>query len=890
MVVGDEASTPAEQTALDATPFIDPDGTHWMVYAHEWAQIQDGTYLAVKMKNDWSARIGEPVLLFKASQGPWVRPHPRADTFVTDGPFFHRMKNGKLAMVWSSFVKGHGYGMGRAISESGTIAGPWRHAEKPFFGGDGEDGGHAMVFRDFSGELLMALHQPNGGNRERAKIFRLKEDGDLLVVDGPWTPKAEQNAVAPATETPQQRDARMAWWREARFGMFVHWGLYSGLAGNWDGKSQGANGDMEWMQNRVGVDTKTYADAALPKFQPVPGFAKAWAKLAKQAGCQYVVFTTKHHEGFSLQDSKFSDFDAGDHLNRDLVKEITDALRAEGLRVGFYHSVIDWHHPDYDFQKAKGLPYPTEAAKLATAPRDHSRYIDFLHNQTEELTKNYGPVDILWWDFSSKEFQGDDAWRSCELIKKVRANQPGIIMNNRLYRIPEAGFTGPGTGDVVNRIDPQYGDFVTPEQHIPPNGLPGVDWETCMTLNTTWGYNEHDSSWKSPRDIIRNLIDIASKGGNYLLNIGPKGDGTIPEETVTCLTEVGKWMDVNAEAIRGTTATPLPSLPWGRCTMKKHKVGTTLYLHVFDWPKEGELLVPGLENEIQSATLLANGKELEFEKTAAGLEIELPAQAPDPNATIIKLEITGASLLVPSVMLHAENAAPAPAKPLRILCVGDSITAGYTDNPTWDVPFEFGYRQGLFERLQKAGYQFQFVGDSPEPWDGRFGLPKNSPSPDLRAIGQDRHEGHGGWNTAQVLQHIDQWIAKSQPDIVLLMIGINDAGKPPAAENLKGIVEKIVAARPQAHVVVAQITPRSEFTQSIADYNTSIRTTLVPEFQRQGGKVTTVDQYRNMLKPDGTIDPELFSNKINHPNATAYDRMAQTWFEAIQTIFPPIKK
>ncbi|MFM8984365.1 MAG: SGNH/GDSL hydrolase family protein, partial [Spartobacteria bacterium] len=225
--------------------------------------------------------------------------------------------------------------------------------------------------------------------------------------------------------------------------------------------------------------------------------------------------------------------------------------------------------------------------------------------------------------------------------------------------------------------------------------------------------------------------------------------------------------------------------------------------------------------------------------------------------------------------------------PLRILCVGDSITIGCTDNPAWDVPFEFGYRQGLFTRLQQAGYQFQFVGSSPEPWDGRGGVPKNSPSPDLRASGQDRHEGHGGWNTAQVSEHIDQWIAKSQPDIVLLMIGINDAGRAQAAENLKGIVEKIVAARPQAHVVVAQITPRAGFIQDIADYNTAIRETLVPDFQRRGFKVTTVDQYRNMLKSDGTIDPGLFSNKINHPNATAYDRMAQTWFEAIQAVHPP---
>jgi len=225
-------------------------------------------------------------------------------------------------------------------------------------------------------------------------------------------------------------------------------------------------------------------------------------------------------------------------------------------------------------------------------------------------------------------------------------------------------------------------------------------------------------------------------------------------------------------------------------------------------------------------------------------------------------------------------------KPLRILCVGDSITAGYTDNPKWEVPFEFGYRAGLFERLAKAGCQVQFVGSSPEPWNGKWGLPKNSPSPDLRAIGQDHHEGHGGWGTAQVLQNIDQWIAQAEPDIVLLMIGINDNGGAQAGQNIKGIMEKIVAARPQARLMVAQITPMAKFSQLIVDYNSTLRDTLVPDFQRRGLKVSTVDQYRNFLKPDGTIDPALFSNQINHPNATGYDHMAQTWFDAIQATLP----
>ena len=277
------------------------------------------------------------------------------------------------------------------------------------------------------------------------------------------------------------------------------------------------------------------------------------------------------------------------------------------------------------------------------------------------------------------------------------------------------------------------------------------------------------------------------------------------------------------------------------------------------------------------ATLRRSPKRLEFLSTAAALcafaiGLAHSAEPATPSAT-------------PAAKPDEANS----SKPVRILCVGDSITAGYTDNPKWDVPFEFGYRERLFERLAKAGYRVQFVGSSPEPWNGQWGVPKNSPSPDLRTIGQDHHEGHGGWKTAQVLQNIDQWVAQAEPDIVLLMIGINDNGGAQAAQNLKGIMEKIVAARPQAHLVVAQVTPRANFSQPIVDYNTAIRDSLVPDFQRRGLKVVTVDQYRNLLKPDGTIDPARFSNQLNHPDATAYDRMAQTWFEAIQTILPAAK-
>jgi alpha-L-fucosidase len=436
----------------------------------------------------------------------------------------------------------------------------------------------------------------------------------------------------------------MGWWREARFGMFVHWGLYSGLAGTWEGKKVGDSGGMEWIQQRTGVDTKPYAAAALPLFKPREGFAKEWARLAKAAGCKYIVFTTKHHEGFALHDSKLTDYDAFDATGRDLVKEIVEAVRAEGLKVGFYHSVIDWHHDQYDFKRAKGLPYPKNGG--GAAPRDHAKYIDFLHGQVDELISNYGAVDVIWWDYSSTQFQGDDAWRSQELISKVRAKQPGVIMNNRLYRIPEAGFSGMGTHNITDRMDPKYGDFVTPEQHIPATGMPNVDWETCMTLNTTWGYSEHDHKWKPARELIRNLVDIASKGGNYLLNIGPKGDGSLTPETVTAFEAMGRWMKVNGEAVYGTTASPL-KLDWGRATLLRQDAGgqaytgDTLYLHVFSWPKDGKLVVPGLRNNVIAGRLLAGGAEVTAAKTEAGTTLTLPATAPDAIASVIALELDG---------------------------------------------------------------------------------------------------------------------------------------------------------------------------------------------------------------------------------------------------------
>jgi len=443
---------------------------------------------------------------------------------------------------------------------------------------------------------------------------------------------------AAAGESSAERDRRMAWWREARFGMFVHWGLYSGLAGTWNGKPVGETGGMEWIQERVKADTDTYAKKAIPLFTPKPGFAREWARLAKAAGAKYMVVTSKHHEGFALHDSAVSDFDAGSVLHRDLIKEIVDAARAEGLRIGLYHSVIDWHHDQYEYARSKQLPHPLRGTPYPNGTRDHEKYLAYLKGEVDELLSHYGPIDVLWWDFSAQDFQGQEAWHAFDLMDLARRRNPNIIMNNRLFRSPEAGWTSMKMEGYAATLDPKYGDFITPEQSIPATGMPGVDWETCMTMNTTWGYSEHDHAWKSNETLVRNLVDIASKGGNYLLNIGPKGDGSVPEESVRSMKAIGAWLAVNGPAVYGTTASRFARLPWGRSTTK----GNTIYLHVFEWPKDGRLIVPGLRTPVTSARLLAGSVALQTAPEAGGIVVRLPATAPDALASVVELQLAGA--------------------------------------------------------------------------------------------------------------------------------------------------------------------------------------------------------------------------------------------------------
>jgi alpha-L-fucosidase len=315
-------------------------------------------------------------------------------------------------------------------------------------------------------------------------------------------------------------------------------------------------------------------------------------------------------------------------IHRDLVREWLDAFRAEGIRVGLYYSLIDWHHPDYPVV-GDSLHPERDRPEARDKKRDLNKYLDYMHGQVRELMTNYGKIDILWFDYSYDKMTGE-TWRATQLMKMVRSLQPAIIVNNRLQTM------------VANRLG-EIGDFATPEQTIPPNGLPGTDWETCMTMNDTWGYKSRDHNWKSTGMLITNLVDIASKGGNYLLNVGPTAEGVIPEASVNRLTQIGRWMSINGESIYGTSASPFEKQPsWGRCTRKALPGGVTrLYLHVFDWPKNGTLSLPLAHEKPIRASLLAAPQvaSLACKTDGRSLTISLPAKQPDSYDSVVILDL-----------------------------------------------------------------------------------------------------------------------------------------------------------------------------------------------------------------------------------------------------------
>jgi alpha-L-fucosidase len=427
------------------------------------------------------------------------------------------------------------------------------------------------------------------------------------------------SAVMLLTASARAADDRLAWFNQAKFGMFIHWGIYSVPAGEWEGKT----GYAEWFQLQTKMPNKEYEKFAA-QFNPTKFDARQWAKIAKDAGMKYVVITAKHHDGFSMYDSKLTDYDIVDATpyHKDPMKELADAVRAEGMTFCFYYSVPDWHNRDFPARYSQRATTTQPGFHGDPNPdADVEKYVEYVKGQVRELLTNYGPIGILWFDGGGSFGKNNDlrikVMHAQEIVDMIHELQPNCLVNNRL------GLKG---------------DYGTPEQKIPEKKS-DEPWETCMTLNKHWGYNKADNDWKEPKVVIQNLADIASKGGNYLLNVGPTSEGVIPEPAVNILKDVGEWMKVNGDSIYATTASPLDATPqWGRITQKDKK----LYLHVFDWPSNGTLAVPELPSKPKKAYLLAEAeRKLEFNEASGGdtNTLSVGSQAPDNIDSVIVLEI-----------------------------------------------------------------------------------------------------------------------------------------------------------------------------------------------------------------------------------------------------------
>jgi len=514
-------------------------------------------------------------------------------------------------------------------------------------------------------------------------------------------------------------DPKMDWWKEAKFGMFIHWGLYSIPAGTWGDQKMKRVIGSEWILNVLRIPIADYTKLAA-QFNPTNFNADNFVLLAKESGMKYMVFTAKHCEGFAMFQTAADPFNIMDAspYKKDIVKALAESCKKHNMPFGVYYAqALDWYH-------AGGGSYDKKWDKA-----QEGKFADYIGKvslpQVKELVNNYQPR-IIWFDTPAE--------MTPELAKKFTdflAQHPEIIINDRLG------------GNVE-------GDLTTPEQYIPATGIPGKNWESCMTMNGTWGYNSDDHDWKSTETLVRNLIDIASKGGNYLLNVGPDATGLIPQPSIERLKEVGKWMKENGEAIYGTQANPFTETAWGRVTQKQNGKNTKLYLHIFDWPTDGKIVLYGLQNKIRKAyTLVIPAKSIKTEQSLTHSTVHLKGLQKSNIATVVVLEIEGKSEVVNKPEIKSDASIFIDKAKFTITTTTPNAVVRYTTDGTEPIlsscKAEGTITFGMSDFVAKARV---FVNNKAVSQTSERRFVKSNPMPAMNSLkpGLSYHYYEGVWN------------------------------------------------------------------------------------------------------------------------------------------------
>jgi alpha-L-fucosidase len=626
-------------------------------------------------------------------------------------------------------------------------------------------------------------------------------------------------SFAQEAQQPLNDDERMAWWRDASFGMFIHWGAYAVPGGARNGEV--CRGGAEWIMDKLDYTIDDYEKDVVAKFNPVKFNADEWVAMAKDAGMKYIVLTSKHHDGFCLWDSEITDYDImeASPFQRDIVSELAEACERGGIKFCFYHSIVDWHHP-----QAQAPLYPNYNAgqkdQSVVNPEFPKYYENYLKPQVKELLTNYGDIGVVWFDGDWIADYTTEMGK--EFYDYIREIQPNTIVNNRVDK-GRMGMEG------MDKAGEFAGDFGTPEQEIPATGIDS-DWESCMTMNGSWGYKPSDSNWKSSETLIHNLIDIVSKGGNFLLNIGPDPQGLFPPESVERLADMGKWTKVNGASIYGAKASPFDRPEWGRYTSKRG----IIYAHVFDWPESGEIVIDKSVKVTKAYLLADSGKQLEIKTSREGDSILLPEDAPDGIATVIKLEVIPFedwANLHKYEKANAEVGLP-KANEDRVVFMGNSITEGWVRNDP-----EFFHSNSYIGR------------------------------------------GISGQTTMQMLLRFRPDVLDLKPKAVVILAGTNDiaANKGPVSiENTAGNIFSMVelAQANGIKVVLASVLPANRYSWRPAIYPADkiIALNKLIKAYAEEHNIVYLDYYSPMVDNEKGLK-SAYSKDGVHPTTKGFDVM-----------------